>query len=90
MPICSGAVTVDVAYTESLLVRTRGKPITVGSLDTMNGQALLQTHGGSLSVQGLDGSARLESQGGSIQVSGGLAITSTIRQKHVHRGGSAC
>lgn len=86
---CSGAVKVDVAYTESLLVMTKGKPVTIGSLDTMNGHALLQTYGGSLSVQGLDGSARLESRGGSVQVSASATLTSTIAETHVVRWISA-
>lgn len=58
----------EVAYTEMLKVLTKGRPISFGLLDTMNGHAQLQSNGGTLTVEGLDGSAELESQGGAIQV----------------------
>ena len=66
--LCRGAVSVDVAYTESLTVMTKGKPITFGLLDTMNGAAQLCSNGGKVTVEGLDGTADLESKGGNIQV----------------------
>lgn len=66
--LCSGEVSVGVAYTEMLKVLTKGRPITFDLLDTLDGQAQLQSQGGSLTVEGLDGSADLQSQGGAIQV----------------------
>lgn len=65
---CSSGVAVEVAYTESLDVKTGNEPTTFGFLDTMNGQALLASQGGDIVVEGLDGTAALQSHGGNIQV----------------------
>ena len=58
----------EVAYTESLDVKTGNEPITFGFLDTMNGHALLASQGGDVTVEGLDGTAALQSHGGHVQV----------------------
>ncbi len=58
----------DVAYTESLGIKTGGGPITMGFLDTMNGSARLTSDGGCITVDGFDGTADLQSHGGAIQV----------------------
>ena len=58
----------DVAYTESLQVKTGKSSITFAFLDAMNGNASLTTQGGDIAVDGLDGTASLLSNGGNIQV----------------------
>ena len=65
---CSGSVTVEVAYTESLEVRTGNSNITLNLLDTMSGTASLVSDGGGIRVEGLDGTADIRSHGGCIQV----------------------
>ena len=68
-PVClCHSVNVEVAYTESLDIKTGTGPITLGFLDTMNGSASLLSKGGSITVNGLDGSANLQSHGGPIHV----------------------
>ena len=66
--VCSGKVQVDVAYTESLQVKTGQSSITFSILDTMNGSANLTSQGGDIAVDGLDGTASMQSNGGKIQV----------------------
>ena len=68
-PVClCHSVNVEVAYTESLDIKTGTGPITLGFLDTMNGSASLLSRGGSITVNGLDGSANVQSHGGPIHV----------------------
>ena len=62
------SVNVEVAYTESLEIRSGTGPITMGFLDTMRGSATLSSKGKGITVDGLDGTAHLESHGGPIQV----------------------
>jgi len=62
------SVNVEVAYTESLEIKTGTGPITMGFLDTMSGSATLSSKGKGITVNGLDGTAHLESHGGPIQV----------------------
>ena len=59
---------VEVAYTEALQVNSGQGSIHFGFLDTMNGSAHLESHGGGMAVDGLDGAASLRSHGGHIQV----------------------
>ena len=59
---------VEVAYTESLEIRSGTAPITMGLLDTMSGSATLSSLGTGITVNGLDGTAHLESHSGLIQV----------------------
>ncbi len=59
---------VEVAYTESLEIKSGTRPITMGFLDTMSGSAALSSKGKGITVNGLDGTAHLESHGGPIQV----------------------
>ena len=67
VPLCH-SVNVEVAYTESLEIKTGTGPITMGFLDTMSGSATLSSKGKGITVNGLDGTAHLESHGGPIQV----------------------
>ena len=62
------SVTVEVAYAESLEIRSGPGPINMGFLDTMNGSATLASKGKGITVNGLDGTAHLKSHGGPIQV----------------------
>ena len=61
-------MTLEVAYTESLEIKSGTGSITMGFLDTMSGRAALSSKGKGITVNGLDGTAHLESHGGPIQV----------------------
>lgn len=58
----------DVAYTESLQVKTGRSSIAFSILDTMNGSASLTSQGGDIAVDGLDGTVSMQSNGGNVQV----------------------
>ncbi|KAL0030213.1 hypothetical protein WJX77_003267 [Trebouxia sp. C0004] len=80
----SGSVNVEVAYTESLEIKTGTGPITMGFLDTMSGSATLSSKAKGITVNGLDGTAHLESHGGPIQ----LKLQENLREVQAYsRGG---
>ncbi|KAL0022852.1 hypothetical protein WJX79_011082 [Trebouxia sp. C0005] len=79
----SGSVTVEVAYAESLEIRSGPGPINMGFLDTMNGSATLASKGKGITVNGLDGTAHLKSHGGPIQ----LKLQDNLREVQAYSSG---
>ncbi len=77
-------MTLEVAYTESLEIKSGTGSITMGFLDTMSGSAALSSQGKGITVNGLDGTAHLESHGGPIQVRAKPKTISIQLQTPVH------